>query len=133
MTILLDTRTVLWFWWDDPQLSATAKALILDPANYKFVSPASPWEVAIKVFLKKLDIGGPYLGFFPQQMARTNFEFLAVINEHLAAVAALPFHHRDPFDRMIVAQAMTENISVVSVDVAFDPYGVIRVWCVSGR
>lgn len=128
MTILLDTHTVLWFWWDDPQLSATAKALILDPANHKLVSPASPWEVAIKVSLKKLDIGGPYLGFFPQQMARTNFDFLDMTDEHMAAVAALPFHHRDPFDRMIVAQAMTENIPVVSVDVAFDPYGVTRLW-----
>jgi PIN domain nuclease of toxin-antitoxin system len=128
VTILLDTHTVLWFWWDDPQLSATAKALILDPANHKLVSPASPWEVAIKVSLKKLDIGGPYLGFFPQQMARTNFEFLDMTDEHMAAVAALPFHHRDPFDRMIVAQAMTENIPVVSVDVAFDPYGVTRLW-----
>lgn len=128
MTILLDTHTVLWFWWDDPQLSATAKALILDPANRKLVSPASPWEVAIKVSLKKLNIGGPYLGFFPQQMARTNFDFLDMTDEHMAAVAALPFHHRDPFDRMIVAQAMTENIPVVSVDVAFDPYGVTRLW-----
>lgn len=128
MTILLDTHTVLWFWWDDPQLSATAKALILDPANRKLVSPASPWEVAIKVSLKKLDIGGPYLGFFPQQMARTNFDFLDMTDEHMAAIAALPFHHRDPFDRMIVAQAKTENMPVVSVDVAFDPYGVTRLW-----
>jgi PIN domain nuclease of toxin-antitoxin system len=80
------------------------------------------------VSLKKLDIGGPYLGFFPQQMARTNFDFLDMTDEHMAAVAALPFHHRDPFDRMIVAQAMTENIPVVSVDVAFDPYGVTRLW-----
>jgi PIN domain nuclease of toxin-antitoxin system len=128
VTILLDTHTVLWFWWDDPQLSATAKALILDPANRKLVSPASPWEVAIKVSLKKLDIGGPYLGFFPQQMARTNFDFLDMTDEHMAAIAALPFHHRDPFDRMIVAQAKTENMPVVSVDVAFDPYGVTRLW-----
>jgi len=128
VTILLDTHTVLWFWWDDPQLSATAKALILDPANRKLVSPASPWEVAIKVSLKKLDIGGPYLGFFPQQMARTNFDFLDMTDEHMAAIAALPFHHRDPFDRMIVAQAKTDNMPVVSVDVAFDPYGVTRLW-----
>lgn len=128
MTLLLDTHTALWFWWDDPQLSATAKALILNPANRKLVSPASPWEVAIKVSLKKLDIGGPYLGFFPQQMTRTNFEFLHDTDEHLATLAGLPFHHRDPFDRMIVAQAMTENIPVVSADTAFDPYPVTRLW-----
>jgi PIN domain nuclease of toxin-antitoxin system len=64
MTFLLDTHTVLWFWWDDPRLSATARALICDPANRKLVSLASAWEVAIKVNLKKLDIGGPYRGFF---------------------------------------------------------------------
>ena len=128
MTLLLDTHTALWFWWDDPQLSTAAKALILDPANRKLLSPATPWEVAIKVSLRKLNIGGPYIGFFPYQMARTNFDFLAVTDDHLAAVAALPFHHRDPFDRLIAAQAMTEVIPVVSVDVAFDPYGVTRLW-----
>ena len=69
MRILLDTHTLLWFWWDDLQLSPTAKALLLDPANEKLVSPASPWEVAIKVSLKKLEIGGPYLGLFPQQIS----------------------------------------------------------------
>ena len=74
MTLLLDTNTVLWFWWDDPQLSATAKALICDPANRKLVSTATAWEVAIKVSLKKLDIGGPYRGFFHQHMVRNNFE-----------------------------------------------------------
>jgi PIN domain nuclease of toxin-antitoxin system len=128
VTILLDTHTILWFWWDDPQLSAAAKALILDPANRKLVSPATPWEVAIKVSLKKLDIGGPYQGFFPRQMALTNFDYLAVTDDHLAAVAALPFHHRDPFDRLIAAQAMTEGVPVVSADAAFDPYGVTRLW-----
>jgi PIN domain nuclease of toxin-antitoxin system len=73
VNLLLDTHTALWFWWNDPQLSATALAVICDPANRKLVSPASAWEVAIKVSLKKLDIGGPYRGFFPQHMLRNNF------------------------------------------------------------
>lgn len=128
MRLLLDTHTVLWFWWDESQLSITARDLILDPANQKLLSPATPWEVAIKVSLKKLDIGGPYLGFFPEQMARTNFDFLAVRDEHLAAVSTLPFHHRDPFDRLIVAQTIAENIPIVSIDETFDAYGVTRLW-----
>jgi PIN domain nuclease of toxin-antitoxin system len=127
-TLLLDTHTVLWFWWDDPQLSATAKALICDPANRKVVSPATPWEVAIKVSLKKLDIGGSYQGFFPQHMLRNNFEWLSITDGHFALLTSLPFHHKDPFDRLLVAQAKWENLPIVSIDPAFDPYGVTRLW-----
>jgi PIN domain nuclease of toxin-antitoxin system len=128
MTLLLDTHTVLWFWFDDPQLSATAKALICDPANRKLVSTATAWEVAIKVSVKKLDIGGPYRGFFHQHMLRNNFEWLTISDDHLAAVADLPFHHNDPFDRLLIAQAMVDGIPIVSADVALDPYGVPRLW-----
>ncbi len=74
MTLLLDTHTVLWFWWNDPQLSGTAKSLICDASNRKLVSTATAWETAIKVSLKKLDIGGPFRGFFHQHMVRNNFE-----------------------------------------------------------
>ena len=127
-TLLLDTHTVLWFWWDDPQLSAVAKSLICDPANRKFVSLASPWEVALEVSRKKLDLGGPYRGFFDQHMIRTYFEWLQIATKHLEAVAILPFHHNDPFDRLLIAQALTENIPIVSADVVFDAYGVTRLW-----
>ncbi len=128
MTLLLDTHTALWFWWDDPQLSTTARALICDPANRKLVSPASAWEVAIKVSLRKLNIGGPYRGFFPQQMLRTNFEWLLGTDDHFAALSALPFHHKDPFDRLLIAQAQIEGIPIVSADDQFDAYGITRMW-----
>lgn len=128
MTLLLDTHTVLWFWWNDPRLSAAAMAAICDPNNRKLVSPATAWEVAIKVSLKKLDIGGPYRGFFPQHMLRNNFEWLLITDDHLAGVVALPFHHKDPFDRMLAAQALAEGIQLVSADTAFDPYGVTLLW-----
>lgn len=128
MTLLLDTCTVLWFWWNDPQLSPAALALICDPSNRKLVSRATPWEVAIKVSHKKLDIGGPFRGFFPQHMLRNNFEWLDTTDDHLAVVADLPFHHKDPFDRHIIAQASWEDIPVVTPDVAFDPYPVRRLW-----
>jgi PIN domain nuclease of toxin-antitoxin system len=128
MTLLLDTHTVLWFWWNDPQLSADAPSHICDAANRKLVSPATPWEVAVKVSIKKLDIGGPYRGFFPQHMLRNNFEWLPVTDDHLAALVGLPFHHRDPFDRLLIAQAIVEDIPVVGADPAFDLYPVRRVW-----
>ncbi|MCU0706198.1 MAG: type II toxin-antitoxin system VapC family toxin [Fimbriiglobus sp.] len=128
MTLLLDTCTVLWFWWADPRLSAAALALMTDPANRKLVSRATPWEVAIKVSQKKLDIGGPYRGFFPEQMHRNNFEWLETTDDHLAALVALPFHHKDPFDRLIIAQASWEGIPIVTSDAAFDPYPVRRLW-----
>jgi PIN domain nuclease of toxin-antitoxin system len=126
--LLLDTHTVLWFWWDDPQLSGTAKALICDPANRKLVSLATPWEVAIKVSRKKLTIGGMFSGFFDQHMVRTYFEWLPIATKHLDFVADLPFHHNDPFDRLIIAQARSEGLPVVSADPQFDPYGVQRYW-----
>ncbi len=128
MTLLLDTHAVLWFWWADPRLSATAVALLCDQANRKLVSPATAWEVAIKVSLAKLDIGGPYRGFFPQQMIRTNFEWLPITDDHLAGVVSLPFHHRDPFDRLLISQAAWENIPIVSADGIFDQYAVTRIW-----
>src|SRR6266404_9147886 len=129
MMLLLDTQTVLWFWWNDPQLSATAKALICDPANRKLVSMATPWEVAIKISRKKLDIGGGSLrGFFDQHMLRTYFEWLPIITKHLNLIAILPFHHNDPFDRLIIAQALTESIPIISNDSQFDAYRVNRLW-----
>ena len=126
--LLLDTHAVLWFWWDDPRLSASALNLIRDPANRKVVSLATPWEVAIKVSRKKLDIGGPFAGFFDQHMVRSYFEWLPIITKHLDLVADLPFHHSDPFDRLLIAQALAEDIPIVSADSQFDAYGVTRLW-----
>jgi PIN domain nuclease of toxin-antitoxin system len=116
MTLLLDTHSFLWFWWDDPQLSETAKQTICDPTNRKLVSTASCWEIAIKVSLKKLDLGAPYRGFIHQHMVRNNFELLQIADEHLAGLVDLPFHHKDPFDRMLIAQSLYEQIPIVSAD-----------------
>ena len=128
MNLLLDTHTILWFWWDDPRLSDTAKAVIVDPDNRKLVSTASCWEVAIKVGLKKLDLGAPFRGFIPQQMLRNNFESLSITDDHLAAFVPLPFHHRDPFDRLLSAQATWDDLPVVSADEQLDAYGIERLW-----
>ena len=128
MILLLDTHTFLWFWWDDPQLSQTAKEAIRSPANRKLVSTASCWEVAIKVSQGKLDLGAPYRGFIHQHLVRNNFELLPIADDHLAGIIDLPFHHRDPFDRLLVAQAFYEEIPIVSGDKQLDTYGIQRIW-----
>lgn len=128
MTLLLDTHTFLWFWWDDPKLSVRAMEVICEPANRKLISPASSWEVAIKVSLKKLGLGAPYNGFIHAHMLRNNFELLPITDEHLAGLIDMPFHHKDPFDRMLVAQASYEGIPIVSADEQFDAYRIKRIW-----
>lgn len=119
---------MLWFWWDDPRLSATAKTAICGPANRKSVSLVPPWEVAIKVSLKKLDVGGPYAGFFRRHMLRAYFDWLPVCDDHFDSLTTMPFHHRDPFDRMLVAQSLIESVPLVSADTIFDAYGVTHIW-----
>jgi PIN domain nuclease of toxin-antitoxin system len=129
MDLLLDTHAFLWFVWNDSQLSIAARSLIVDPANRKLISAASHWEIAIKVSVGKLNLGEPFLAFMHREITRNNFELLPVSLEHSAAVSVLPFHHRDPFDRMLVAQANVDTIPIVSADVIFDAYaGVRRLW-----
>jgi PIN domain nuclease of toxin-antitoxin system len=128
MNLLLDTHALLWFLWDDPQLSRVAKSVMVDPANRKFVSAASCWETAIKVSLGKLRLGEPTSTFFARELPRNHFELVSVRLDHACAVETLPFHHRDPFDRLIVAQALMERMVLVSADLVLDAYGVNRVW-----
>jgi PIN domain nuclease of toxin-antitoxin system len=127
-SLLLDTHAMLWFFWNDPQLSVHAKALIEDADNRKLVSIASCWEVAIKVGLGKLDLGEPSRSFLPREIARNNFQLLPISLGHVTMVEGLVAHHRDPFDRLLVAQAMTESLPLVSADGIFDQYGVNRLW-----
>ncbi|MGZ5443301.1 MAG: type II toxin-antitoxin system VapC family toxin [Thermoanaerobaculia bacterium] len=126
--LLLDTHAILWFFWDDPQLSSTAKVTIENAANRKLVSIASCWEIAIKAGLKKLELGGPSRSFLAQQLSRNNFELLAITFDHATMVESLAPHHRDPFDRLLVAQATAQQLPIVSADPIFERYGVARVW-----
>ncbi len=128
MNLLLDTQAFLWFLWDDPRLSATARTLIEEPANRKLVSIASCWEIAIKVGLRKLSLGESSATFLPREIARNNFDLQSISLAHATAVETLPLHHRDPFDRLLVAQARIEGIPIVSADPVFDSYGVTRLW-----
>lgn len=126
--LLLDAHTMLWFFWDDPRLSREARSLIEGADNRKLVSVASCWEIAIKVGLGKLDLGESSRSFLPREIARNNFELLPVSLDHATMVEGLAGHHRDPFDRLLIAQAIVDRLSLVSADAVFDQYGVHRLW-----
>lgn len=126
--ILLDSHAFLWFVWDDPLLSPAAKQRIEDPANHKWVSVASCWEIAIKAGLGKLRLGEPATTFLPRELATNHFSPLRIELAHVTLVETLPPHHKDPFDRLLIAQAIIEKRPLVSADSVFDEYGVTRLW-----
>jgi PIN domain nuclease of toxin-antitoxin system len=128
MRLLLDTHTFLWYVLNDAQLSATARVLIDDPANDVLVSPVTYWEVAIKVSIRKYALAVPYEDFMRQGIEGNAFEILPIEPRHTAALVTMPHHHRDPFDRLLIAQALVEGIPIVSIDPQFDQYGVSRLW-----
>lgn len=128
MNLLLDTHTLLWFALGDSQLSGAARQFIEDPANTKLVSPAAYWEIAIKISIGKYALHEPYETFFDRAIRQNGFLILPIEPRHTAALTNLPYHHRDPFDRLMVAQATVENLSLVSADAIFDAYPIQRLW-----
>ena len=128
MNLLLDTHAFLWWVAASGELSRKAKSAIGSARNECFVSVASGWEIAIKVSLGKLRIEGALDRFLPEQLAANGFRALAIDLKHAARVATLPFHHRDPFDRLLVAQALEEDLAIVTADPVISKYGVSRVW-----
>ena len=127
MRLLLDTHTFLWFIDDNPRLSSEAKSL-LESDNDLLLSTASLWEIAIKFSLGKLGLPEPFEPFVRYQLSVNAIDVLQIDTAHLSVVATLPFHHRDPFDRLLVAQAMVEELPIVSTDVQFDAYSIERLW-----
>lgn len=125
--LLLDTHTFLWFIVNNPLLSARAKRLI-EEVEAIYLSMASAWEMGIKVGTGKLTLTEPLEQLIPRQLLRDNMNLLPVELAHVVKVSGLPFHHRDPFDRMIIAQSFVEQVPIVSVDGVFDDYGVRRLW-----
>ncbi|HBJ33587.1 MAG TPA: PIN domain nuclease [Planctomycetaceae bacterium] len=128
MNLLLDTHAFLWFIGNDSRLSDDAKLAIEAPANQKWVSIASCWEIAIKSGLGKLQLADPVEVFLPREIAANRFSTLPIELRHATFVADLPNHHRDPFDRLLIAQALVESFQIVGCDAAFDAYGVSRLW-----
>ena len=130
MNYLLDTHSLIWFALDDPRLSVKARALIENPMHDAIVSAATFWEIAIKVSIGKLPLNRPYEDFIAKSLKPGMFRLLPIESTHTTRLAShsFPGGHKDPFDRLLIALAIVENIPILSVDVAFDAYAVRRIW-----
>ena len=130
MRLLLDTHAMYWYIEGDPKLSNTAQTLIQDAANEVLISPASFWEIAIKVSIGKWTLNRPYEDFIDLGLKQYGFQVLPILPTHTARLIGMPFppKHKDPFDRLLVAQAIVEGIPLVSADSQLDAYGITRIW-----
>ena len=128
MNLLLDTHAFLWFIAGNTSLSRKARVAIEDENNRILLSVASLWEIAIKVSLGKIKLSEPFGTLVPEQLTTNGIELLDISVEHTALVATMPFHHHDPFDRLIAAQARVEDLTLISTDEVFDIYEVTRLW-----
>lgn len=128
MKLLLDTHALLWFLSGDSRLSESARLAIEDLENTRHFSIATAWEIAIKVSLGKLQLVVPFEELLPGQLQSNRIDLLPLLPAHLQALLDLPYHHRDPFDRMLIAQARVEDAAIVSIDSALDEYGARRLW-----
>ena len=128
MRLLLDTHVLLWWVEDAPQLSRQARILLGDDRNDCFVSLVSAWEMAIKAGTGKLNLAVSVQRYFQEQLPANDFRLLPITLEQVTRVETLPHHHRDPFDRLLIVQALQEGLSLVSIDLAFDRYGVTTIW-----
>jgi PIN domain nuclease of toxin-antitoxin system len=125
---LIDTHTLFWSVEEPSKLSATALAALQDPANDRLLSAATIWELAIKFGQGKIALAMPYRQWMETAITDLKLNILPITVEYAERQAVLPPHHKDPFDRLMIAQALVEGIPIVSADVAFDPYGVTRIW-----
>jgi PIN domain nuclease of toxin-antitoxin system len=126
--LLLDSHAVIWAVDDPAQLGSRAVQVLQDPDNELLVSAGTLWELAIKVGLGKLALSLPFREWMQQAIDDLGATVLQITVEYADAQAGLMNHHRDPFDRLLIAQATVEQISIVSSDAAFDAYGVSRIW-----
>jgi PIN domain nuclease of toxin-antitoxin system len=128
MTVLLDTHALLFWFFDDPRLSASARAVLADPTVTVLVSSVSAYEVCIKHRLGKLSVAEPLVGDIPGWIAKAGFRELPVSVAHAARAGSWPQPHRDPFDRILAAQATSENVPLVSRDEALRAFGINLLW-----
>ena len=127
MRALLDTHALLWWLSDDTALTRRARNFVANPKNSPIVSAASAWEIATKVRLGKLPSAADLAANFMGYVEKERFELLSISPDHAIRAALLPGLHKDPFDRMLIAQAQAEGQPVISNDLAFDDYGVLRI------
>jgi PIN domain nuclease of toxin-antitoxin system len=128
MRVLLDTCTFLWLIGSPGELSPAARAAIVDPANEVWLSAASAWEIAVKWAQGRLSLPAPPAQFVPAQRIAHGVDVLAIDEESALRVARLPALHRDPFDRMLVSQAVVHGLVVVSPDPLIEQYAVKTLW-----
>ena len=125
---LLDTHVLLWWLFDDPKLSSQAREVIRAPENIIIVSSASGWEITTKSRLGKLPYAGDIIGNLPSLLQKARIKALSISMAHALAAGALPGPHRDPFDRMLIAQSQIEQLPIVTSDRAFKKYPVELIW-----
>ena len=128
MGLLLDSHTLLWWFTGDASLPSTARRRITESQEPVFVSSASAWEIAIKLNLGRLPSAAHLLSNFDHELELDGFQSLPILAQHGIRAGLLPGPDKDPFDRMLIAQAQAENLAVVSNDKVFDRYGVRRFW-----
>ena len=128
MRVLVDTLVFLWWVEGDRALPAKARAVLANPENECLISMVSAWELAIKTGLGKLKLALPVKRYIVENVAANGFRMLAIEIAHVGRVETLAMHHGDPFDRLLIAQALEENIAVVTADPIFRNYGVKRIW-----
>ena len=128
MRALLDTHSFLWVTADDPRLSQEARRVIMDPGTDLLFSAATAWEIAIKLQIKKLHLPSEPAKFIGDQMSLLRMTELPVSIEHAVGVAGLAMHHKDPFDRLLVAQAVVERVPIITGDPQIGLYGVQVIW-----
>jgi PIN domain nuclease of toxin-antitoxin system len=128
MRVLVDAHAVLWAVDDPPRLSTAATGILQNSTNELWISAGTVWEIAIKVGLAKLKLSSPFLPWMVQAFHDLTLHMLPISLAHTDKLTQLPHHHRDPFDRLIIAQALVEQIPIVSGDPVFDQYGIQRVW-----
>ena len=128
MRILLDTHAFLWWVLEDPRLSSVAREAIADPDVDVLVSPMSAWEIAVKAADSRLELPEPVQTYVPSRMSANDFYELPITMDHCLRTADLPVIHRDPFDRLLIAQALAEDIPLVTNDPAITRYDVETIW-----
>ena len=128
MKYLLDTHAFIWIVEDDQNLSDKVKKIFLNSSNDIYLSAASLWEIAIKISLKKLKLENSLSAFIDKHAVENNILILDVQSNHVMPLERLPFHHKDPFDRLLVCQCIQEKMNILSRDKIFDKYGIKRIW-----
>ncbi|PZU96726.1 MAG: PIN domain nuclease [Pseudanabaena sp.] len=128
MKVLLDTHAFLWWVADDPQISTNAKDIISNPDNEVYFSVVNAWEIIIKVGTGKLSLSEPPETYIPSRIASNQFEILPVQMSHILRINSLPNFHKDPFDRLLIAQSLVEDLSMITVDSAIGQYPIKTIW-----